>query len=221
MRENADSQAEPRIAPLAVDQLSDDLMHILRRMVVVNAALESRGRKSMAEFVTERADGPAEELIAPLASLPEIIRTMLRHPRLFSRITDVGIHLLSKGALPARERELAILRIGWLCKAPYEWGEHVLVAKKVGLGSEEIERVAQGSHADGWNEHDQAILRAAEELHADAMISDATWATLAKRYDERQLIELPILIGQYQMVAYYQNSLRLRLHQGNLGLNAR
>ena len=69
--------------------------------------------------------------------------------------------------------------------------------------------------------HAQAILRAAEELFADAMISDETWATLSKRLDDRQLIELPILIGQYQAVAYYQNSLRLRLHNGNLGLKAR
>ena len=64
-------------------------------------------------------------------------------------------------------------------------------------------------------------MRATEELYEDAMISDATWATLAKRLDERQLIELPIVIGQYQAVAYYQNSLRLRLHDGNLGLKAR
>jgi len=54
-----------------------------------------------------------------------------------------------------------------------------------------------------------------------AMISDATWLTLTRRLDERQLIELPIIVGQYQTVAYYQNSLRLRLHTGNLGLKAR
>ena len=59
------------------------------------------------------------------------------------------------------------------------------------------------------------------ELHGDSMISDATWSALAKRLDERQLIELPIIVGQYQTVAYYQNSLRLRLHTGNLGLKAR
>ena len=53
------------------------------------------------------------------------------------------------------------------------------------------------------------------------MIGDVTWKTLAERYDERQLIELPVLIGQYQLVAFYQNSLRLRLHAGNDGLLAR
>jgi alkylhydroperoxidase family enzyme len=64
-------------------------------------------------------------------------------------------------------------------------------------------------------------VRAAEELYDDAVVSDGTWATLAKRLDDRQLIELLVVIGQYQAVAYYQNSLRLRLHEGNPGLKAR
>jgi alkylhydroperoxidase family enzyme len=161
------------------------------------------------------------EVAALVANLPEIVRTMLRHPELFARQTDIGIQLLGQGALSARDRELAVLRIGWLCKAPYEWGEHVHVAKKVGITSDEIERITIGSAAPEWCEHEQAILRAVEELHANAIISDATWATLAKRLDDRQLIELPIVIGQYQTVAYYQNSLKLRLHEGNLGLKAR
>jgi alkylhydroperoxidase family enzyme len=149
------------------------------------------------------------------------MRTMLRHPGLFARQAEIGVQLIGKGVLSARDRELAILRVGWLCQAPYEWGEHVIIAKKLGITSDEIEAITIGSGAPGWSEHEAAILRAVEELLADAMISDATWDVLAKRLDERQLIELPSLIGQYQAVAYYQNSLRLRLHGGNLGLRAR
>jgi alkylhydroperoxidase family enzyme len=120
-----------------------------------------------------------------------------------------------------RYRELAILRIAWLCQAPYEWGEHVLVGKRFGLTSEDIARVIDGPNAEGLEPHDGAILQAVDELHRDAMISDATWSRLSQRLDERQLIELPIVVGQYQAVAYYQNSLRLRLHTGNDGLKAR
>jgi alkylhydroperoxidase family enzyme len=208
----------PRIQPLEVDELTADLLKIVTRMEQVNAALGSREREALTELI---ADPAASTAAAAVANLPEIIRTMLRHPDLFARHADIGIQLLSEGALSQRDRELAILRTGWLCQAPYEWGEHVLVAKRVGLTSEEIERITLGSAAPGWSEPDQAIVRAAEELYEDAMISDATWAMLSKRLDERQLIELPILIGQYQAVAYYQNSLRLRLHNGNLGLKAR
>jgi alkylhydroperoxidase family enzyme len=213
----------PRIAPLSVEEMTDDLQQMMERMSRLNAAIDSRDKEMITDLMPEgvATAAPVEDLSARLANLPEIMRTMLRHPHLFARQVDVGIQLLSRGALSARDRELAILRIGWLCQAPYEWGEHVLIARKLGIGSDDIERVTHGSDAPGWSEHERALLRATEELHADAMISDATWTTLAKHLDEQQLIELPILVGQYQAVAYYQNSLRLRLHEGNLGLKAR
>jgi alkylhydroperoxidase family enzyme len=208
----------PRLPPLQVSELTEDLLKIVTRMAQINSALASREQDALTDLV---ADAAPAATAAAVANLSEIMRTMLRHPDLFAREIDIGIQLLTQGALSNRDRELAILRIGWLCQAPYEWGEHVLVAKHVGVSSEDIERITRGSAAPGWSEHDRAILRAAEELFADAMISDETWATLSKRLDDRQLIELPILIGQYQVVAYYQNSLRLRLHNGNLGLKAR
>ncbi len=212
----------PRIQPLNVEELSDDLLSIITRMIAVNAAIEARQKETLTDLMSDHAAGTsADSMAAQVANLPEIVRTMLRHPDLFARQTDIGIQLLGQGALSARDRELAVLRIGWLCQAPYEWGEHVHVAKTLGISSEEIERITHGSNAPGWNEREQAILRATEDLYENAMIADATWTILAKYFDDKQLIELPILIGQYQTVAYYQNSLRLRLHAGNLGLKAR
>jgi alkylhydroperoxidase family enzyme len=150
----------------------------------------------------------------------EFTATMLRHPALYRCHVALGLQLY-RGALEPRDRELAVLRIGWLCKAPYEWGEHVKIGKLVGLTPEEIERVIRGSTAPGWNEHERAIIRATEELLEDAMISDETWSILTKKLDEKQLIELPMLVGNYVALAYFQNSLRLRLIPGNPGLSAR
>jgi alkylhydroperoxidase family enzyme len=65
------------------------------------------------------------------------------------------------------------------------------------------------------------VLRAAEELRANAMIGDATWEQLAQRLSPYQLVELCVLIGHYSTVAYFQNALRLPLDRGNDGLAAR
>lgn len=219
----------PRLKPLELTELSSGLLAILARMESVNGVLNSgaagdRGgtqqlRAQVLADPTAAASSP--EILAALSQLPEIVRTMLHHAELFALHTDVGLQLLARGALSLRDRELAVLRIAWLCQAPYEWGEHVMVGKRFGLTGDDIEHVISGPDADGLDEHSSALLRAVDELHGDAMISDATWSTLAKRLDARQLIELPIIVGQYQTVAYYQNSLRLRLHTGNLGLKAR
>lgn len=186
----------PRIAPLPLEHLGPEVRNIadsIRKAAGVHAAGE----------------------------IPEYVATMLKHPGLYRHHAALGAELLASGTLSARHRELAILRTGWLCGAPYEWGEHVEIAKRAGLDAAEIEQITEGSKASGWGDLDRAILRAAEELYESAMISDETWSALETSLDERQLIELPYVIGTYTKVAYLQNALRLRLLRTNPGLSAR
>jgi alkylhydroperoxidase family enzyme len=154
--------------------------------------------------------------------VPDFIATMLRYPELHTVHTDLAILLMAKGTLSARDRELAVCRVGWLCQAPFEWNAHVDAAKRqAGMTDEEIEWVIEGPDAPGWSEHDAAILRAVDELRSDSMISDGTWAVLSKTLDYKQLLEFPILIGQYMGVAFIQNSIRVNLMPGHVGLSAR
>lgn len=152
-----------------------------------------------------------EELLAGLRGFNgtelNIFSTLARHPKLLKQWSAFGGTLLYGGALPARERELLILRTGYLCRSPYEWGQHVTIGQAAGLTDEEIARVATGPDAEGWSAEDATVLRAADELHADSRISDATWAELAARYDEKQLIELCMVVGQYHLVAFTLNTL--------------
>lgn len=156
----------------------------------------------------------------PAAVVPEYMRTMARHPKLFQAQMEIGA-MLYNGLIPPRERELAILRLSWLAGAPYEWGEHVKISQRVGVSKEEIERATNGSDAPGWNEHEAAILRGVEELLADFTLSDKTWNTLAKTWDDAQMLEFPSMVGQYVVTAYVQNSARSRLGEGNTGLSHR
>lgn len=191
----------PRVAPLnrelIADQVTADTQHI--RGAVLN-----------------------KDSSVALDAIPEIMFTMCRVPSLWRKLMDITIQIQGADAcLPLRDRKLAILRVGWLCQAPYEFGEHVNQAKRAGITSEEVSRIIVGSSAPEWNAHDRAVVRAAEELHEGAMVSDATWHQLARRLDENQIIELLVLIGQFTATAYFQNSLRLRLESGNQGLEAR
>lgn len=144
--------------------------------------------------------------------------TLAHQPAFFEAYMQLGISAMASAALPLRTRELIILRTGWLCGAPYQFGEHVVTAKKIGFTAQDIERIKQGSSAEGWDDADRAILKAAEELHDNAMISDATWTALAERLSPGELIELPMIVGHYHLTAFLQNSLRFRLSDYNLGL---
>jgi len=173
---------------------------------------------------------PADERSEQVAELLDSLRvdgvelnifaTLARHPDLFRRWLAFGGTLLYGGELPGRDRELLILRTGWHCRAHYEWGQHVRIARDAGLDDDEISRVIAGPDAEGWSGADAALLRAADELHHDAAISDTTWTALADRYDARQLIELCMLVGQYHLVALTLNSLGIEREPGVEGLPA-
>jgi alkylhydroperoxidase family enzyme len=143
-----------------------------------------------------------------------IFATLARHPKLLKRWLVFGNHVLSKSSLPAREREIAILRMGWLCGAEYEWGHHVAIGKQAGLSSDDIRRIAAGSDAPGWDPFEAALIRAVDELHADSFISDSTWRTLAARYNTEQLLDLIFAAGQYTLVSMALNSCGVQLEAG-------
>ena len=143
-----------------------------------------------------------------------IFRTLAHHPRLLKRWLVFGNHVLAKSSLPPRERELAILRTGWRCRAGYEWGQHVLIARGSGLGDEEIARVAEGPGAPGWSEAEQALLRATDELLDDAFVSDETWKALSAHFTVEQCIDLIFTVGQYHLVSMALNTLGVQPEAG-------
>jgi alkylhydroperoxidase family enzyme len=158
--------------------------------------------------------------LGPATDMPGYSLTMAKHPPIFRRQLEMGMAIFG-GKMPARERELAVLRIGWLLRAPYEWGEHVDIGQRYGVTKDEILRVIEGSAAPGWTEHEAAILKAVEEILTNLTVSDATWAVLAKTWDEQQLLEFPMMVGQYVCTAIVQNTLRIRLEKDNPGLTYR
>ena len=177
----------PRIDPLPEDQWSDDVAPILG-------------------VTPPGADGKLGQL--------NIFATLARNPELFKAWMPFGGYLLTAGTLSGRERELLILRTALNCASPYEWGQHVRISEAGGIDRETIDRVVDGPDADGWSDSEAVLLRAADELHNDSKIGDETWAELAKSYDEKQLIEIPMLVGQYHMVAYTLNSLGVEQDPG-------
>ncbi len=175
---------KPRVAPLSDDEMDP----------------ETRQRVGQ---------GPVGE-----GSILNIFRTLANHPGLLKRWLVFGNHVLAKSTLPARERELVILRIGWLCRAGYEWGQHVAIAKAVGLSDEEIARIPKGAAAIGWSTLERALLRATDELHDDAFISDTTWTELASSLSTQQLMDLVFTVGQYNLVSMALNSFGVQPEPG-------
>lgn len=143
-----------------------------------------------------------------------IFRTLANHPRLMRAWLPFGGMLLARGRIPAVDRELLILRTAWNTRSPYEWGQHVRIGLEAGVTREQIDAIPAGPDGALWTDRERLLLTAADELHAGNRISDATWEGCAGFYDTEQLIELPMLVGHYHMVAFALNSLEVEPEPG-------
>lgn len=160
-------------------------------------------------------DDETRQLLDGLGRL-NIFTTLAHHPKLLKRWMVFGSHVLAKSTLPARERELLILRVGWRCECAYEFGQHRIIGRDAGLTDDEISRLTVDG-IDGWPGADAGLVAAADELVVDHRLSDDTWAALSERFGEQQLLDLIFTVGQYTMVCMALNSLGVELDEGVTG----
>ena len=161
------------------------------------------------------------ELLEPIKEsgpFYNVLGTLSRHWDAAQKFTVWAYHIMGETSrISPREREILILRVGWLCDAEYEWGQHVIFGRDAGLSDTEIARIKDGPEAEGWTPFESALLQAADELHNDSFISDATWAALSEQYDTLQLMDVVFAVGQYHMVSMALNSFGVQLDKGVTG----
>ena len=143
-----------------------------------------------------------------------VLGMLAHHPPLAKAFMTLNAHVAGASTLSTRVRELAILRISWLRRAEYEFVQHVILGKRAGLTDSEIERVQVGPDAAGWDATEADIVRAVDELYADARIGDATWGRLTAHLSSVQLMDLIFLVGCYDMLAMAISSFNMPLEPG-------
>ena len=180
-------------------------------------AAQSGSTPSTAPKRVEKFTRPAEMRIKPPAGTAETgprqaCPNTLDMCRKFWALAG---HFLSNNTIPARDRELLVLRTAWLSRVDYEWAHHHdSYATKAGLTVQDVARVTQGPAAPGWGEFDRVLLGAADQLHSNRFISDATWKALAARYNDQQLVEVVLTVGNYTLLGMYFNALGIPVEAG-------
>ncbi|MET3664485.1 carboxymuconolactone decarboxylase family protein [Caulobacter sp. 1776] len=181
--------SEPRIRPLSPDALTAEQAEAL-------APLGGGG-------------------VIPAGPVLNIFRVMAHAPKALKAFLTWGNYILSRhNDLPPREREIVILRTGFLCRSGYEWTQHSGIGLRCGLTVEEIQRLKEGPDASGWSPADAALIRASDELHHDQFVSNMTWAALLAHFSEKQAMDVVFTAGQYTQVTMLLNTFGVQLDEG-------
>lgn len=192
---------EPRIPPIPVAEWGDDETDALRAFV---------GDAGVARFTSAAPDAPR---------VPNVLGTLLRHPRLAGRWLPYNKVLLDGGTLPPRLRELVVLRVAWRAGSEYEWLQHVRIGRGLGIGDAELEAIT-GAAVHAWEALEADLLAATDEMLDRYRISDATWTRLATRLTQRQLVELVFVVGSYACLAMAFESFGIELDPELVGYPA-
>lgn len=140
---------------------------------------------------------------------PHLFLTMARQRKLFRGWLRFAGRLMPGGTLPRRETELVILRVAHLRSCAYEFEHHVRLGKRAGVTKADVERVQKGPDADGWADREAALLTAVDALVRDGDLDDETWTGLHAHLEDAQAIEFLLLVGHYDMLATFLNTLRV------------
>lgn len=115
----------------------------------------------------------------------------------------MGNSLLTQAKLDARLRELAILRIAFLCDSRYEWYQHEILAKQIGVSELQISAVREDEGSLVFNDQERAVLKYTEEITVNVKSSEKSFSELAQFLSNQEIVELTLTIGFYNMVARF------------------
>ncbi len=140
-----------------------------------------------------------------------VLKVMAHCPWIGRNFFRLGTSILRGEELPARLRELAILRVGELLQAEYEFTQHVPLALQAGVKKDQIDQLSNWTSARGFNREEQAVLRYAEELTKNIRVSDGTFTELRNLFSEHCIVELTAAIGYYNMACRILVGLQIEL----------
>jgi alkylhydroperoxidase family enzyme len=179
------SSPGPRIAPLPPEEWDDRLRRVL-----------------------ELSPGGTAEPMHIFATLARA------DPELFRRWMGFGGALLG-GTLPARLRELVILRTAYRFDGRYEWAQHLEMGEARGVTRPEMAALGEGAEggldAVEWTPLERAALAAVDDTAEEGAVSDETWASLSQHLSDGEMIELLMLLAHYLMLTTVLRSLRVEL----------
>jgi len=149
------------------------------------------------------ADGPTNSL--------NINKMMAHAENCVRHYMRLGSALLSQVKLDACLREISILRVATLCNSYYEWYQHEKMARKAGVSEEKIAGVKIWPESNCFDELEQLVLKYTDEVTLQVKSSDETFYALAEHLDHRELVELTLSIGFYNMVARFLENTEVQI----------
>jgi alkylhydroperoxidase family enzyme len=164
--------------------------------------------------VIEKVAQRAREQLSSDGAQPVNLRATLAVNREVSKAMAALAGVLLNGSIDPRLRELCILRMGWDIQAVYEFGQHTLIGRRVGLTPDEVYLVTRPLTEGGWGPVERVVLQMTDDLAADDCVSEVTWTELEGHLSPSEIVEFMAVVMCYRMAGAVMNSCGIQLDEG-------
>jgi alkylhydroperoxidase family enzyme len=152
--------------------------------------LTEADREVWDDFVKSRGTDPGH-----------IHRTVAHAPRLLRRFVALADECRNGTALDPKLRELALMTVGRITGAEYEFVHHWNMASRLGVRREQLEQLADYAASPAFDAHERAVMRYAEEATRNVRVSELTFDALREFLDNQRIMELVMNVAFYNSVA--------------------
>jgi len=142
-------------------------------------------------------------------------RTLLHAPAIADGWNAFMVAIRNRNSLPGDLRELVFCRVAALTGAWYEWDIHSPIARKEGLGEAVLKVVKEGKEmgaqdsAPGLTELQRAVIRYVDAVTLHAHVPDLVWQSVAKHFNEKELVELTASAAGFNLVSRFVVALKV------------
>ena len=141
---------------------------------------------------------------------PALYRALANHPAFVAAWTEFARAMRYDARTPRELRELVILRGAQVARSEYEWASHLVMARKSGVREAQIQALPEWRRSSEFDAREKAALELAEAV-TRGEVSDAVYASVAKRFDRAEYVELTMVAAFYAMVSRIIDAIRVEI----------
>ena len=174
-------------------------------------------RLPYADLTAPGAKPLVDRIVAERGSVLHLYQMLLHSPPVAEGWLAYLTAIRQKSSLSPALRELVIMRVAILNRAPYEAEQHAPIALKEGVTQAQLDHLAQWESSAGYTSEQRAVLELADGMTRNVQVPAPAVAAVREFLGDRELVELVATVGAYNMVSRFLEALDIHSHDQRTG----
>lgn len=150
-----------------------------------------------------------QRILAERGRVSLLYQVLLNSPAIVNGWERMMTAVRNQTSIPADLREMVILRIAVLNRAPYEFEAHVSHAEKAGMSKAKIEALRNGETVQGFTDVEKLVLDLTDAMTRDVQVPAAVMDRVQARFNAQETVELVATVASYNMVSRFLVALNI------------